>query len=439
MSETVKRIAIVGANLAGGIAASELRQAGFEGQITLIGEERWPPYERPPLSKELLWDNGQLPESFFLKPEGWYDENRIDLKLGVRAEKIDLAAGRVELSTGQSVAADRMLLTTGGRPRKLQIKGADAENVHYLRTREDAERIAEALMPNSRIVVIGMGVIGAEVAASARKRGCEVIAVEPEDAPMTRTLGRRFGGWLANVHRDHGVDARYRTSVTQLHLERARVCAVECSDGQRLACDAVCVGIGIVPAMELASDAGLETANGIVVDRHNRTSNPNVFSAGDVAEVPGFFGGRVRYETFQNAQLQGSSAARAMLGIDPEGSAPCWFWSDQYDYNIQVAGRIADDLPVVVRGSSDDDSFTAFFTRGDVIEGVLTVNRPQDMAAGRRLISARLKVDLDLLASESASLRSLLRPSAGAIDQRAAGGARRSHDTASFEKMGGMI
>jgi len=408
-----KAIAIIGANMAGGQAAAMLRQNGFEGRISLIGEERWLPYERPPLSKEMLWDKGKLPETFFLREEGWYSENRIDLHLGMRADSLDLAAGAVTLQNGSSIKADRVLLATGGAARRLPLVGADAPNVHYLRTKDDADRLAEELVVGARIVVVGMGVIGAEVAASCRKAGCEVVVIEPGPAAMVRTLNKRFGEWVARQHNAQGVETRFGINVDELVLgDDGRVRAIDLSDGNQIACDAVVVGIGIVPALDLARDAGLAVGNGIIVDQHCQTSNPHVFAAGDVAEQPDFFGGRTRLETYQNAADRGAAAAAAMLGQTPDACKPCWFWSDQYDINLQVAGRTNDRPDTIVRGDMESGQFTALFFDGDVVEGVMTINRPADMGVGKRLIERRIPVKRSIAADDSVPLRTLLAPPA---------------------------
>lgn len=406
----VETIAIVGANLAGGRAAEALRHAGFDGRVVLIGEEPWRPYERPPLSKELLWGGGQLPDNFFLHDEGWYEANRIELRLGARAEALDLAGGGLRLASDETLRADRILLATGGRARLLPVSGADAPNVHHLRTRDEADRLARDLRPGAHIVVIGMGVIGSEVAASARKAGCEVTAIEPGPAPMIRALGENFGRWLARQHEDRGVCIHFGLGVSSLELEAGMVRAVHCADGRRIACDAVVVGIGIVPAIELAAAAGIAVGNGVIVDRQCRTSHPNVFAAGDVADQPAFFGGRVRLETYQNAADQAVAAAQAMIGQPTDYLRPCWFWSDQYDLNIQVAGRIDDALPMVTRGDADGREFTAFFHDDGVVAGVLTVNRAVDMGVGKRMVERRVVADPALLGDASVPLRELLKP-----------------------------
>ena len=408
----MRSVAIVGANLAGGRAAEALRQAGFDGQITLIGEEPWRPYERPPLSKEFLWNPDEVPDSFFLQEEGWYAENRIDLLLGTRAEALDLTAGEVRLSGGRVVTADKVLLATGGHARKLNLAGADCANVHYLRTRDDAARMALDLRPGARIVIVGMGVIGAEVAASAIKLGCEVAAVEPLAAPMERALGKRFGQWLGEEHRKRGVRTYFSRGVSGFTFADGRVSAVEIDDGTLIPCDAVVIGVGIIPATSLAIDAGLTVNNGILVDRRCQTSNPAVYAAGDVAEQDSFFGGRLRQETYQNAADQAQAAALAMLGQEVDYCKPMWYWTDQFDLNIQFCGHIPVQAEVVLRGDIESNAFVAFFLSEHTIEGVLTVNRPADMGIGRRLVERRASASADRLGDSGVSLRELLKQAA---------------------------
>lgn len=408
----MRSVAIIGANLAGGRAAETLRQAGFDGRVALIGEEPWRPYERPPLSKEFLWNPAEVPDNFFLQDENWYSDNRIDLLLNTRAEAIDLTAGGVRLSGGRMVTADKVLLATGGHARKLNLAGADCDNVHYLRTRDDASRMALDLRPGARVVIVGMGVIGAEVAASAIKLGCQVTAVEPMAAPMERALGKRFGQWLGEEHRKRGVKTNFNRGVTGFKFADGRVSAVELDDGTVIPCDAVVVGVGIIPATSLAVDAGLTVNNGIVVDRRCQTSNPAVFAAGDVAEQDGFFGGRFRQETYQNAADQAQAAALAMLGHEVDHCKPMWYWSDQFDLNIQFCGQIPVQAEVVLRGDIESNAFVAFFLSGDTIDGVLTVNRAVDMGIGKRLVERRVNASADRLGDADVSLRELLKQSA---------------------------
>ncbi len=400
-------IAIVGANIAGAQAAAAVRSGGFEGRVVLIGEEPWRPYQRPMLSKEWLRSD-TVPAGFELRDERWYDDNQIDLILGTRVEALDRAGGQLRLADSRCIPADRVLLATGARARRLNLPGADAANVHHLRTRADADDLRAALRPGAAIVVVGMGVIGAEVAASAVQAGCRVTAVEPGGAAMLRTLGGRFGGWLSQLHTARGLTAHYGVGVSALEREGAAVRAVILTNGVRLESDAVVVGIGVDPNIELAAAAGLRVGNGIVVDAQGRTSDPHVWAAGDVSNQPGFFGTRVRLETFQNAAGQADVAAAAILGGAGGYLQPCWFWSDQYDCNIQVAGRIDDSLRIILRGDLDADSFTAIFLSDKIVEGVLTVNRGADMAVGRRLVGRRASIDLAAAGDMQVPLRSLI-------------------------------
>lgn len=402
-------VVIVGANIAGTRAAETLRQNGFAGAIKMIGAEAHLPYERPMLSKELLWDRTRLPTSFFLHDERWFAEQNIELHLGRNAVKLDLPGQAVVLEGGLAVTGDQILLATGGRPRLLLLDGAGAPNVHYLRDKDGADRLAAQLLPGVRLAVIGMGVIGAEVAASARKLGCDVIAIEPAATPMARTLGGVLGEWLARQHAAGGVETHYNRRPSRLITDQGLVKIVELDDGTRIDCDVVLVGVGIEPAVELARDAGLAIGNGIAVDGDCRTSNEAVFAAGDVAEQPGFFGSRTRLETYQNAADQGAAAAAAMLDLPGGDARPCWFWTDQYDFNLQVAGEIVDHFELVVRGDPDENSYVHFYLDKGMVKGVATVNRPQDMAVGKRLVERRAGVDAAVLRDQDQPLRALLK------------------------------
>ncbi|MEH6543686.1 MAG: FAD-dependent oxidoreductase [Porticoccaceae bacterium] len=404
-----KGVVIIGANLAGGRAAEALRTAGYEGAITLIGDETELPYERPPLSKEVLTEPDTLPAQFYILDEAYYAENNIDLRLGVRAERLDTVGQKVELSDGTEVAFEQVILATGARVRRLNIEGSDLKGIHYLRTLEDARALSEELKPGVRIGFIGMGVIGAEVAASARKRGCEVITIEPLEIPMARALGPRFGAWLAQVHREEGVDVRLGCGVSSILGEQGRVNGVILNDGEQVDLDALVVGIGVIPNLELAEAAGLEIDNGIVVNEFAQTSNPAIYAVGDVANSPLYFGGRGRCETYQNAQDQAIFAARAIAGQPEPYLKPQWFWTDQFDINIQVLGDVISDAEVVIRGDENSRQFSAFFVQDNLVRGLLTVNQAKDMGAGRRLLEREIQVDKVALADVNTDLRQLLK------------------------------
>jgi 3-phenylpropionate/trans-cinnamate dioxygenase ferredoxin reductase subunit len=391
---------IVGANLAGGRAAETLRKDGFDERIVLVGEEPHRPYMRPPLSKDVLRGESE-PESVFVKPVDFYDDNGIELRLGVRATGLD-PSGSVTLSAGETIGFDTCLLATGGRVRTLDVPGA--ERVRYLRTLDDAM----SLGLHGRVVVVGAGFIGAEVAASARQLGCDVTLLEVLPLPLMRVLPPDVAQLYAAIHADHGVDVRLGEGVESVTPD-----AVVGTSGRRYAADVVVAGVGIVPADELARDAGLACDDGIVVDERCRTSAPKVFAAGDVARHPNpILGETIRVEHFQNAQNQGRAAARAMLGhAEPFAEVP-WFWSDQYDVNLQMLGHPSAADETVLRGSIGERSFTVFYVRGDRVRAAIALNRGIDIGATRRLIERAVPVSPARLRDPGVAIRDLLRPGA---------------------------
>lgn len=388
---------VVGANLAGGRAVETLRSEGFDGRIVLVGAEKGRPYERPPLSKDVL--RGEA-EPTFLRDENWYAVNEIDFLSGVRVTELD-PTGHVTLESGEVIAFDACLLATGGRPRRL----SDAEGVYYLRALDDATALRDALAARPHVVVVGAGFIGAEVAASARMVGCDVTMIEVFDVPLKRVLGDELGALYARIHTDHGVDLRLGEGVESL-----TALSVTATSGTRYDGDVVVVGIGIDPNIELAQGAGIECSNGIVVDELCRSSAPNVFAAGDVANRPDVFSrARIRVEHFQNAQNQGAAAARSMLGKgEPFHEVP-WFWSDQYDVNLQMLGHPSPLHERVTRGVPEDLDFITFDLHRDQVVAAVAMNRGRDIAATRRLIERRVKIDAERLADDDVPLRDLLR------------------------------
>nr|WBU15410.1 rhodocoxin reductase [uncultured bacterium] len=399
-------VVIVGANLAGGRAAEALRKEGFDGRIFLVGEEPHPPYERPPLSKEYL--RGEMPrEELFVQPESFWAEQEIELLMGVRAVSLDLAHKRVELSSGERLSFDKLLLATGGRVRRLEVPGADLEGIHYLRTVDDSEALARELRPGRRLAIVGAGFIGSEVAASAREKGLEVTMIEVLPLPLQKALGPEVGRIYADIHRQHGVELVLGEGVERFEGD-SRLQAVVTSTGRRIECDLALVGVGIVPATELAEAVGLTVDNGIVVNEFCQTSHPDVYAAGDVANFYSpVLGRRLRVEHWHNAQNQGMAAARSMLRGEPYAEVP-WFWSDQYDLNMQYVGFADAWDRLVFRGDVEARRFTAFYLRQGRLEAALAINRPRDIRAARELIQARAALDPERLADESQDLRSLL-------------------------------
>jgi 3-phenylpropionate/trans-cinnamate dioxygenase ferredoxin reductase subunit len=405
------RIVILGAGHAGGRAAEALRAAGFGGKVTLIGEEPYPPYERPPLSKELL--AGAIPvEKTFIKPQSWYAEKEIALRLGMRAISIDRRDQRVVLADGASEAYDYLLLTTGARPRRLMIAGGSAPIVNYVRDIADTLALQPKLVPGAHVVVIGAGFIGLEVAASLRSAGAPVEVVEVFGRPLERVLGADVGAVFEGVHRDHGVVFHMGEHVERIEGD-GRVQRVITSEGTVVECDVAVVGVGIEPDASLAADAGLEVDNGILVDEFGATSVPGVFAAGDVANRHHpLLQRRVRVEHFDNALKQGVSVARAMLGEREAADDVHWFWSDQYEHNLQYVGDAIAWDEIVLRGSLEERSFVAFYVKDGIVEAVAGLDRGRDVRRARDLVRARRPVDPALLRDPEADLKDLARDAA---------------------------
>jgi NADPH-dependent 2,4-dienoyl-CoA reductase/sulfur reductase-like enzyme len=346
---------IVGAGFAGAKAAEALRAEGFDGRIVVIGEESERPYERPPLSKSLLLGTAER-ESAFVHAADWYKENDVELRIGVRATRLDRSARTVALSDGTTVPYDRLLLATGSRPRRLNVPGADTAPVRYLRTIADCERLSPDLHAGARVVVIGAGWIGLEVAAAARTLGASVHVVEMAALPLQRVLGDEIATVFRDLHTRRGVTFHFSATVAELRPD-----AVVLGDGTELPADVVVVGVGVEPNVELATDAGLTVANGIVVDATLRTSDPHIFAAGDVANVQHpVLGLPVRVEHWDTALQGGATAGRAMLGRDVTYERVPYFFTDQYSDGMEYTGYVAPGGydEVVIRRLSSVESVT---------------------------------------------------------------------------------
>jgi len=399
-------IVIVGAGHAGGCAASALRAAGHKGPVTLLGIEPHPPYERPPLSKELL--QGAVPtEKTYLRPAAWYAEHEVDLRLGAEAVEIDRAAGRVRLADGESVAYDSLLLTTGARPRLLRIPGGEGPRVFYLRDIADSLRLRERLVPDVRFAVIGAGFIGLEVAATAKKRGAAVTVLELAPQVLARVTPPEIADYVGDLHRRNGVVLRTGVAVTAIE-ESGDHLVIVLKDGERIEADYAAVGIGAVPNIELAQAAGILCEDGVQVDQFGHSSDDRIFAAGDVTRHFNPLVGRyIRLEAWQNAQNQGIAVAKVMAGgTQPFAEVP-WFWTDQFDMNLQMAGAPERWDELVFRGEPAERSFTAFHLAGDKVVAVTTVNAIRDMRFGRMLIERGRVVDRALLADKSVKLQDL--------------------------------
>lgn len=400
---------IVGASLAGGTAAATLRQDGFDGDVVLIGEEPHPPYERPPLSKQYL--RGEVPfEKALVRPTGFYDEHRIDARFGVAVKRIDPVEHEVELATGDSVRYDKLLIATGVRNRRRPIPGLDLPNVFALRSVADADAIRGQIVPGRKAAVIGMGFIGCEVAASLRGQGVEVVSIDPSPTPLFRVLGQQVGQAVSRIHREHGVEMVFEDVVTRFE-GAGRVERVITKRNRRIACDFAVVGTGVEPAIEFLAGSGVETDNGVLVDEYCRTNVPDIYAAGDVANHwHPLFHRRMRVEHWQNAMQQATAAARSMLGTGGPYDAIHWFWSDQYDLNLQYAGFHEEWDDVVVRGDLETRSALVFRLRERRIDAVIALNRGKELRRIMPLIKTRAIVDPRQLGDDEVDLRSLVEP-----------------------------
>jgi 3-phenylpropionate/trans-cinnamate dioxygenase ferredoxin reductase subunit len=398
---------IVGASLAGATAAVTLRQEGADGTITLIGAEKEPPYERPPLSKTYL--RGETPfETALVRPPAFYAEQGIETILGCRAVRVDASRRFVELDDGRRVSFDRLLIATGGRNRRFSVAGADLNGVYNLRTVQDADRIRAETIAGRRVVVVGMGFIGSEVAASLRQKDLDVVAIEPSKTPLARVLGEDVGQCLADLHRARGVRTVFEDTVVAFE-GTSRVDRVLTKGGQRLECDFVVAGIGIEPVVDVLDGSGIRVDNGVVVDEYCQTSVSGIYAAGDVANhYHPLFKRRIRVEHWQNAIKQGAAAARNMLGRHVAYDEVHWFWSDQYDANLQYAGFHSTWEQLVVRGRLGLDGFLACYVNDGRIDAAVALNRAKELRRVMPLIKARRPVDLEQLRDESVDLRSLL-------------------------------
>ena len=406
-----KRFVIVGAGLAGAKAAETLREEGFDGELLLIGDEPERPYERPPLSKDYL--RGETAEKPYVHPESFYADNEIELQSSTRVTGIDAGLSELLLEGDRRLGYDRLLLATGAVPRRLDVPGADLDGIHYLRTLADSQRIAERIVRGGRLVVVGSGWIGAEIAASARQKGCEVTMIEMSSLPLERVLGPEVGQVYLDIHRDHGIEFFPETTVERFEGEGS-VTGVLTRDGAAIESDFVVVGIGVAPRTGLVETAGLRIDNGILVDERLETSVPGVFAAGDVANAHHpLYGQRLRVEHWANALHQGPVAARAMLGQDVVYDEIPYFFSDQYDVGMEYGGYATSWDEVVFRGDVAGREFVAFWLEDERVVAGMNVNVWDVNDAIRELIGSRRAVHPTRLADPEVPFDALVAAATG--------------------------
>lgn len=395
---------IIGAGHAAGQAAASLRQEKYTGPITIIGDEAHLPYQRPPLSKAYL-SGSQEVDRVYLRAEKFYQEKEIDLKLSTRATAIDPDAKAVELEDGSKIDYDKLLISTGSRPRLLSIPGSDLGGIHYLRTIDDVDGIRADMHEGANLVIVGGGYIGLEVAAVGIEQGLNVHVLEMEDRILQRVTTPTMSKYYDELHRGRGVQIHTNTGVTGFSGD-AKVQKVMCGDTE-FAADMVIVGIGIVPNIELAEAAGIICDNGIVVDDHCQTSNPDIYAAGDCTNHPNaLLDRRLRLESVPNAMDQARTSASNMLGGDKSYAAIPWFWSDQYELKLQMVGFSADGNREVLRGDMASNQFAVFYLKDNTVVAADTVNSPKEFMLCKQLVGK--EADSAVLADSTSDLKSLL-------------------------------
>ena len=403
----MSHVIVAGAGHAAGQLVASLKQKKYPGRITLIGDEPWYPYQRPPLSKKFL--AGESPaERLYFKPASFYDDPNIEVLLGTRVLAVDRAGKAVEIENGDRLEYGTLVLATGSRVRRLPLAGSELAGVHYLRGIDDVNGLRPDLDGGRRVVIIGAGYIGLEVAAVARGLGNEVTVVEMEERVMSRVVSPQVSTFYQDIHREHGVTIMLAAGVQRIVGEE-RVSGVELSDGRILEADSVVIGIGILPNVELAVDAGLEVEDGILVDDRCRTGDTAIFAIGDCTRHPNAILGRnLRLESVHNALEQAKTAAANICGEDIIYAQVPWFWSDQYDLKLQIAGLSQGYDQVVIRGEPASRSFSCLYLKDGVLIAVDAVNKPKDFMQSKALISIRARIPPALLADGNVELKDMV-------------------------------
>ncbi|MEM9336052.1 MAG: FAD-dependent oxidoreductase [Pseudomonadota bacterium] len=396
---------IVGAGHGAGQVVASLKQKGYDGEVTLIGDEAWLPYQRPPLSKKFL--SGDLPaERLLFKPEAFYDD--VTVRLNERVERIEPGNKTLTTRSGDPVAYDTLVLATGSSVRRLVCDGADLQGIHYLRSIADVDAIRADMPEGARVAIVGAGYIGLEVAAVARSLGHEVTVVEMADRVMSRVVSKDVSAFFDRVHRERGVDLRLMTGLVAFHGDGGRVTGIETNAGEMIDADLVVVGIGISPNDQLARDAGLDVDDGIVVDDHCRTSDPAIFAIGDCTRHPNaIYQDTLRLESVHNALEQAKTAAENIVGGDAHYNQVPWFWSDQYEFKLQIAGLSTAYDDVVLRGSPDDGSFSCVYLKDGRFIAIDCINAPKDFMQAKSVIAGLPCIPRETLANTALTFKDI--------------------------------
>jgi len=401
-----ERVVIAGAGHAAGQIVASLRQNKFAGQIVLVGDEPHLPYQRPPLSKKFL--AGELAaERLYVKPASFYEDAKVELHLDTKISAIDRKAKCLNIEDGEDIAYDKLVLALGSRVRQLAVDGSDLRHVHYLRSIADVDGIRENLEPGRRLVVIGAGYIGLEVAAVAQQAGLDVTVIEMADRVMSRVVSAETSDFYQIEHTSQGVKFRLSAGVTALNGKK-RVKSVTTSDGEDVPADFVVIGVGILPNTELATDAGLDVENGIVVDDHCQTSDPDIYAVGDCTVHPNsIYGQQLRLESVHNALEQAKTASANLCGKDVSYTQVPWFWSDQYDLKLQIAGLSEGYDEVVIRGNPAERSFSCLYLRDSRLIAIDAINAPRDFVQSKQLIANQAVISPEKLADPEMALKDL--------------------------------
>ena len=403
----MSRVVIVGASHAAAEAISSLRKNGHEGEIVLVGDEPLLPYQRPPLSKKYFNDEVTI-EQLFIKGPATYDKAGVVQMLGRRAESINRSTKELVLDGGEAINYDKLILCTGTRARILPVQGGDLPQVRYLRTKEDVDKIKQAVWPGSKLLVVGAGYIGLEVAASAIKRGVSVVALEAMDRVLQRVTSETVSEFYQDLHREQGVDIRLNAMLEKFEGDEDQAFAV-LADGEKIEFDCAIVGIGVIPNTELAEQAGLACDNGILVNEFTQTGDPDIYAVGDCSNHPSaLYERRLRLESVPNAMGQAKTAAASICGKPTEYDEVPWFWSDQYDVKLQTVGLCQGHDQVIVRGEPANRKFAVFYLQSGRLIAVDALNSPAEFMVSKKLVMNKAQPDPDLLADAAMPIKELL-------------------------------